>query len=107
MYLQIHDCYGYRDEKAAAAEKAGDGVRALPAVGGVYSLTQAELAEIMGTSQSTVSNWQVGVFEASWKANARMSSELEFDARLRDLLALVFTYGQGTPAPVEEPTDFP
>ena len=72
-----------------------------------YNLTQAQLAEIMGTSQSTVSNWQVGTFEASWKANARMADELKFDARLRDLLALVFTYGQGTPAPVEEPADFP
>ena len=33
--------------------------------------------------------------------------QLGFDARLRDLLALVFTYGQGTPAPAEEPAGFP
>lgn len=37
----------------------------------------------------------------------REDGELGFDTRLRDLLALVFTYGQGTPAPVEEPADFP
>lgn len=66
-----------------------------------------ELAGITSTGQSAVSHWQVRVFEASWKANARMANELGFDARLRDLIALVFTYGQGTPASTEEPEDFP
>lgn len=72
-----------------------------------YGLTQEGLAEVMGTSQSTISNWMIGEYEASWKANSRMADELKFDKELRELSASVFTYGQGTPAPVEDPPGFP
>lgn len=81
--------------------------RFLKWVGFHYNLTQKQLADIMGVTQSTISNWQIGEYEASWRANRRMADELHFDTQLRHLLAVLLTYGQEMPAPATDPPNFP
>lgn len=72
-----------------------------------YDLNQTQLAEIMGTSQTTVSNWMKGVFDASPQSNALMAHKLGFDNELKAHHSHVFTYGQKTPAsqPLLPPED--
>lgn len=71
-----------------------------------YGLNQTELAELMSTSQSSVSNWTYGEFDASPRANVLLADRLKFDKETRRRQARMFTFGQNTPADVPlSPTD--
>jgi transcriptional regulator with XRE-family HTH domain len=72
-----------------------------------YNLTQEQLADTMGISQSTIPNWLTGKYEASWRANMEMADKLRFGRELKALHAKVYAYGQGTPAPLEDPPNMP
>lgn len=72
-----------------------------------YKLTQIELADVLDTTQGTVSNWQKGKHPASAAGNQRMADRLGFDSRLRDVHAKVLAYGQDKDMPQEEPENMP
>lgn len=72
-----------------------------------YKINQTQQAEIMGTSQGTISNWQKGEFEASWQANVALAEHFDFSDDLRRLHSTVFLFGQGAPMPSDDPPDMP